>query len=349
MASGSHQILLPAHHDPWLHTHGHVAETGAWHRFYPLVAEFLATRRPVYFDVYRRRASGTFRRMLRQGEEPPRALIGALGKRRARKHYYVDVEERPEMVRYMEDALDELLGSDLLDLEARCRLIQNLTAQLSMEIHDTMSGLAAFRQQRNIARLVEFVLAEPRAVALLAHMTPRHYSRDTHAVNVGFYALAMALEHYRRRPLHILQEIAFAFFVHDMGKARIRPSVLQKSGPLDSAEWSEMRRHPAYGYNLLEREQMLTPQARIVVMQHHERPDGRGYPDGLDLDHIHPIARICALADAFDSLTTTSPWRRGVGVFEALARMKEDAGRQFDPDLFRSFVLMWKERLKETA
>lgn len=114
-----------------------------------------------------------------------------------------------------------------------------------------------------------------------------------------------------------------------------------KRGPLTPTEWKVMRNHVEDGCKLLSEQEMLTRESLIIISQHHERHDGSGYPRNLRGDSIHPHARICAIADAFEGLTSYRPFRKEYSSFEAMKIMKNEMFRDFDPVFFQKFVRLF--------
>lgn len=127
------------------------------------------------------------------------------------------------------------------------------------------------------------------------------------------------------------RRIGLAGALHDVGKRLIDAEILQKSGPLDGAEWEQVHRHPALGERILA-EGGLRDIAGWVRW-HHERPDGRGYPDGLRREQIPLEAAIIAVADAFDAMITARCYGARLTREQALRELRRCAGLQFDPEV----------------
>jgi diguanylate cyclase (GGDEF)-like protein len=134
-----------------------------------------------------------------------------------------------------------------------------------------------------------------------------------------------------------LDEVARAAELHDVGKMAIPDAILHKAGPLEEDEWSFMRRHTVIGERILAAAPALVPVARIVRSSH-ERFDGRGYPDGLSGDDIPLGARIVAVCDAFDAMTSDRAYRAALTRDQALAELNRESGRQFDPLVVEAFL-----------
>ncbi len=134
-----------------------------------------------------------------------------------------------------------------------------------------------------------------------------------------------------------LPRLANAALLHDIGKIGVGDSVLSKPSALDDKEWQEIRRHPQLGYELLKGFDFLKEPAEIVLA-HHERYDGRGYPRGLEGEQIPFGARVFAVVDAFDAMTSRRPYRGPRPAADALQELTRNGGTQFDVRIVRAFV-----------
>jgi HD-GYP domain-containing protein (c-di-GMP phosphodiesterase class II) len=132
-------------------------------------------------------------------------------------------------------------------------------------------------------------------------------------------------------------EVGYGFFLHDLGKVGVPEAVLCKPGPLDEAEWAVMREHPTIGAQIVAPIRFLADAVEIV-RSHHERWDGAGYPRGLRGEAIPLAARIFAVADSFDAMTSDRPYRAALPLEHALDEIAAGAGTQFDPDVARAFL-----------
>jgi putative nucleotidyltransferase with HDIG domain len=133
-----------------------------------------------------------------------------------------------------------------------------------------------------------------------------------------------------------MESLALGALLHDIGKIRVPDAILHKPGKLTEAEWLRMRNHPLYGQQILSGIEFLEDASRVVV-QHHEKWDGSGYPWGLAGRGIDRNARIFALADAFDAMTSDRVYRAGSSYEEAAAELTQSAGTHFDPNVVEAF------------
>ncbi len=135
------------------------------------------------------------------------------------------------------------------------------------------------------------------------------------------------------------EELLHAAPMHDVGKLGIPDAILRKPGALDDAEWEVMKRHPQIGAEILgEHRSGLLAIARRIAIAHHEKWDGSGYPEGLAGEAIPEEARIVAIADVFDALTSVRPYKPAWPVEKAVDFLREQAGRHFDPRLVELFI-----------
>jgi HD-GYP domain-containing protein (c-di-GMP phosphodiesterase class II) len=135
-----------------------------------------------------------------------------------------------------------------------------------------------------------------------------------------------------------LRRVEFAALLHDVGKIAIPKEIINKPGPLDDVEWELIRTHTVEGERMLERVGGLLGEVGQIVRSCHERWDGHGYPDGLAGDAIPVEARIVCACDAFNAMTTTRSYRKGMTVSFALEEMRACAGSQFDPAVSKTLA-----------
>src|SRR3954465_2563985 len=143
-------------------------------------------------------------------------------------------------------------------------------------------------------------------------------------------------------------QLAYGFLLHDIGKLSVPDAVLKKPGPLTDTEWTLMRRHPEAGARILDAIPFLD-KAVDVVLHHHERWDGRGYPAGLQEDGIPLWARIFSVADTVDAITSNRPYRRGRPLDQAIDEILSRAGSQFDPGCAHALAEIDQEAMEEVV
>ena len=182
---------------------------------------------------------------------------------------------------------------------------------------------------RNIAETYQNTL-----LALVAALDAREHETSDHSQRVVKYTGEIASRMGIKGPE--LEEIGRGALLHDVGKIGVPDAVLLKPGKLTTDEWREMRRHPDIGYAMIQNIPFLSTPAQIVL-SHQERFDGEGYPRKLQRNEIHIGARIFAVADTLDAMTSDRPYRKGTSFGNAIAEIQRCANGQFDPEVVRAF------------
>lgn len=172
-------------------------------------------------------------------------------------------------------------------------------------------------------------------LALVSALDAREHETSDHSQRVVEYTSAIAHRLGIKGPE--LDEIGRGALLHDIGKIGVPDAVLLKPGQLTPQEWVEMRKHPDTGYQMIQPIAFLSIPAQIVL-SHQERYDGRGYPRGLKDEEIHIGARIFAIADTLDAMTSDRPYRKGTSFSNAIAEIERCKGTQFDPEVVRAFL-----------
>lgn len=158
----------------------------------------------------------------------------------------------------------------------------------------------------------------------------------SHPVNVAF--VAYEIGKWLNLSKSELFNLTCAAFLHDIGKAKIRDSLLNKKEALSSDEMEVMRTHSIIGFRLLEKLEVLEPEVLYGILHHHERLDGSGYPTGLKGDQISLFGRIIAVADIFDAVTATKAYQEKSSPFKAVEEIEASAFAVLDPYICQTFI-----------
>ena len=222
--------------------------------------------------------------------------------------------------------LEEVRARVMQALEKRRLIVENRGYQERLEE----------RVQAQARRLEGLFLGSVQALAeALDAKDP--YTRG-HSIRVSQYSsvIARALD----LAPDVIRQIELGGHVHDIGKIGVREAVLNKAGPLTEEEYEHIMTHTLTGWRILSPLLADAPICLNIVRSHHERFDGRGTPDRIAGQQIPLEARIAAVADSFDAMTSFRPYRRGgrMSVEDAVAELERNSGTQFDPDVLRAFV-----------
>ncbi|MET0686748.1 MAG: HD domain-containing phosphohydrolase [Solirubrobacteraceae bacterium] len=224
-------------------------------------------------------------------------------------------------------------GQDTVaSLRARLARLEREAASRERQLEAYAADLReVFKQER--ARAQELRRSYKATVLALANaVEARDAYTGRHAQRVAAYGLRLA----HAAGVDVDAQVEFGFLLHDIGKVAVPDAILFKPGPLTADEYTLMTAHPMIGWEILRHIDFLDD-AKTVVRHHHERWDGTGYPDGMAGEAIPLHARVFALADALDALTTDRPYRAAVSWAAARDTIREAAGSHFDPAIVAAY------------
>jgi putative nucleotidyltransferase with HDIG domain len=224
-------------------------------------------------------------------------------------------------------------GKDTVaSLRARLARLEREAAARQRQLEAYAADLREiFKQERNRAQ--ELRRSYKATVLALANaVEARDAYTGKHAERVAAYGLRVA----HAAGVEIDPQVEFGFLLHDIGKVAVPDAILFKPGPLTDDEWAQIRKHPEVGSQILRHIDFLD-EAKSVVVHHHERWDGGGYPLGLAGESIPIHARVFTVADTLDALTTERPYRTAVSWAHARRVICEESGTQFDPAIVTAY------------
>lgn len=184
--------------------------------------------------------------------------------------------------------------------------------------------------------LVNEIIQAPDAIVNLVDIKSFDDYTFTHNINVA--TLSILIGQVMKISKDDLQELGTGALLHDVGKLKVSLAILNKDGKLTDAEFAEMKRHPAYGYEILCKSSDISERSRMVALQHHEKFQGGGYPKFLKGRDISMFARIAAIADVYDALTTDRPYRVAMSPYDAIKIIMSGVDTQFDPEILQHFI-----------
>mgnify|MGYP001233885486 FL=1 len=237
----------------------------------------------------------------------------------------------------LNDSQDETAGFDVGGVDYLTKPVSPPVVRARVRTHLSLVRMEELRETR-----LQIVQRLGRAAEYKDNETGMHVIRMSHFSKL----LALAAGH---SPAWA-EDLLNAAPMHDVGKIGIPDAVLRKPGPLDADEWATMRRHPEIGAEIIgEHPSGVLQLAREIALAHHEKWDGSGYPRGLAGEAIPLSARIVAIADVFDALTTRRPYKEPWPVQEAMNHIAAQAGKHFDPALVALFAPLLPQLLEIRA
>lgn len=203
----------------------------------------------------------------------------------------------------------------------------NMTEQNLAELFTQMrvSEEAAESSKKVIASYVDLMVSSPQTLTTILKLVSHGEYLYYHSIAVAIFSMFIARSsgRFNRKMLEL---VGLGGFLHDIGCTQVDRSILDSPNELSADEWEKMHDHPRLGLRMVERTPTIPDEVRHIIYQHHEEPEGRGYPNGLKDSAIYLPARIVSLADAFSALISNRPFRKAYSVEEALRILNSGSG-----------------------
>lgn len=262
------------------------------------------------------------------------------------QHLYVPTGQHRVFQRVMTERLVRAYEDPELGRAERCRIVRESCGKM---IEDLMSfphveGIAETIGTM-AARFSAWCVEDPDKFGYLLDMSEHDFYTTTHMVNVGVGCGLLCAE-LLGGDESCMRDVMQGGLIHDVGKRGVPADILNKEGKLTDEEWVMIRNHPTMGAELISRQEGITPVAIEMTRDHHERMDGRGYPAGLKAAQIGRFARLCAVVDVYDAMTSARPYRGAIPPCKVLESMREEAGTVLDAEMFRAWESVVKRLIQ---
>jgi len=238
--------------------------------------------------------------------------------------------------------LREAIADKNLAPDRKAQAVYHHSREMMTRLLDVPTAENIRAGKEAISAVTDLILSDDATAKTLLRITAHDFYTYTHSVNVGVTGLMLAKELYKGSDGHDLHELGAGFFLHDLGKIKVDPDIINKPARLTEDEMRRMRIHPYQGYKLLRDAEAMSEECRLIIMEHHELFDGGGYPKRLKGDQIHIYGRICCIADVFDALTAERSYKKAMKPFDALTLMRDKMNNHFDKQLFGTFVRLFQ-------
>jgi len=304
--------------------------------YYQVERVFLSQGRQIDFGLYR-----LFDLRLMPVAEPIRDKLAVIpaGLQHLRGDIVIRNEDIPRYQKYI-----DLVTADMATADPRKKqkmqaiaIKEKSKAIVKDLLDDPRSGENIKKVVNVITDLTDCILSDRDVLQDLVTLSSYDQYTYTHSVNVA--VLASGIGASCGLPKDTVRALGVGAVLHDVGKSAIPAGILNKPGRLNAREFEIMKGHVLEGFRTIESNDAVPEEARIVVFQHHERLGGTGYPNGLAGEQITILGRICAVADCYDAMTTSRPYKDAGTPFQALTQMKTEKA-SYDADVLDSFIRM---------
>jgi putative nucleotidyltransferase with HDIG domain len=244
--------------------------------------------------------------------------------------FYILEEHRQAYKDFVFDRLNE----DGLDAKLKASILRESSITLAEEIFEQPDVNRALSDSKELIRgFIDFMDQEPEGMAHLISLSSHDFYTYNHSLDVGIYSLGLGqAAGYSKEDL---AELGRGALFHDIGKRNVHVDIICKKGPLNDVEWAQMQKHPQYGLKILT-ESNCSEAMKACCFEHHESFLGNGYPQQLSGPEIHPMARIVAITDTYDALTTKRSYNQPMSPTDALEFMTTKLAGRYDADLLNA-------------
>lgn len=290
----------------------------------------LGAMEPIPFDVFVL-VNTKYVHYLRAGDSITFEKIQAF-ETKASDVFYIQMSQKENYRNY----LTRQLRSDTIDAKAKAYILRESSLSMIEELFETSDVARAIKESKQIvAGFIDFIDANPEGMAHLIGLSSHDFYTYNHSLDVGIYGLGLGkLAGYSAQDL---QELGEGSLFHDIGKRHVDVQIICKNGPLNDVEWAQMQKHPQYGLLILE-DHKISEAIKACCFEHHESFLGNGYPQQLSAEEIHPMARIVAICDTYDAMTTKRSYNEPMSPKDAITFMTTKLANRYDPDLLKAMA-----------
>jgi HD-GYP domain-containing protein (c-di-GMP phosphodiesterase class II) len=296
--------------------------------YYKIRLNSLNSKLPIPFDLYLF-IHDHLVLYLRAGDRLSEAKVDKF-ERHAPDSFYIRTEDRQRYEQYVRDQL----ASEQLNSQEKAVILKETAFTLVEQLFESPDVTRALEDSKEVINnFIEFMEEEPNSLADLIGLSSHDFYTYNHSLDVCIYSLGLgAVAGYRGAELH---ELGQGALFHDIGKRNVALEIITKEGPLNDVEWAQMKKHPQFGLKILT-EHNASESIKACCLEHHENRIGNGYPQRLEGDEIHPMARIVAITDTYDALTTKRSYNDPMTPTDALNFMREKLSSRFDENLLEA-------------
>ncbi|MNS64463.1 Cyclic di-GMP phosphodiesterase response regulator RpfG [compost metagenome] len=233
------------------------------------------------------------------------------------------------------DWVREEMNSDLLNPFDKAAILRESSVALMEDLFENPDVNTALDESRPIITdFINFMEKAPEAMGFMISLSGHDFYTYNHSLDVSIYSLGLgkALGYNPED----LEELGVGALFHDVGKRNVDLDILCKKGGLSDAEWEQMKMHPQFGLVILNGHPNISDAIKAACFEHHESWAGNGYPQQLVADEIHPFARIVAITDTYDAMTTQRSYNVPLKPLDAVAMMKEKLAGRYDPEMLKA-------------
>ncbi|MDB5037941.1 MAG: hypothetical protein JWQ35_1469 [Bacteriovoracaceae bacterium] len=255
------------------------------------------------------------------------------------KIIYIYCETERDLRHFYEQNLSNIIENKEIPVKKKAEVLYQCAKGIAHDIFENPENKESIGRSKIVVENTIRLLSQGTDAFLqIISLSSHDYYTYTHCVNVMAFSVGL-LSSLGIKDQALLNEVGIGALLHDIGKAKVPHHVLNKPGPLNAEEWAVMKQHPALGFEMLF--ETPTPErSKSIVVQHHEKISGSGYPSGLKGESVPLISQVVSICDAYDAMTTTRVYKQGMSPFKAFGIITQEMKGAFDPNLISHFIKM---------
>jgi len=254
------------------------------------------------------------------------------------KNLFIRKEDKKIYLKYVESSLKHIVNDSRVDIKEKAYIVYDVAKNIMEDVfEDPRSGEQVERSKIWVSNTIDFIVRSKGSFSGMMSMISYDYYTYTHSVNVSVLGLLFAK--YLGLDGGEMQVFGTGLLLHDVGKTQIDPAIINKKERLNDEEFARIKMHVDLGADILKQTGGIDSTSFFPIMQHHEKYNGKGYPNGLKGEAIHKYGRIAGIIDVYDALTTQRSYSDARKPFAALKIMNEEMKESFDEKYFKDFIL----------
>lgn len=281
---------------------------------------------------------------VKEGDKIPKEKILNLHAKDSGESFLLAISDKEKYQNYIRD----LMNSSTYPDSEKAIILKESSIAILEDLFDNPDVKKALDESKPIITdLINFMNNAPNEMGNLITLSGHDFYTYNHSFDVSIYSLGLgqALGFNKTE----LEELGLSSLYHDLGKRLVPLEILCKKGALDDNEWIQMRMHPQLGLKILNEHENISDAIKAACFEHHESWAGGGYPQGISKQEIHPFARIVALTDTYDAMTTQRSYNTPMKPADALNLMNGNLAQRYDPDMLKAMYSVLFKMKKDAA
>lgn len=320
-------------------------EKSHYSTFTPIAKETLKNGEKYPYNIYRQVDEKIFSILLQKGT-PFSISNQCFIVDEIDSNFYIKSDDKLKYYAFIQHHITDILDDDKINMDVKASLIKEIASVTMSELFNSdVNSENLSKINTLVNNSIKLMLTDRNAMYSMLKVTSFDYYTYTHCIDVATYALGFGS--YLQLELDDLNTLGKAAMLHDIGKKNIPYEIITKNGKLTDEEFEIIKQHPTYSVEVLTQNGETNAQMLQLIEQHHEKCDGTGYPNGLKEKKIHKLAKVIAVCDVFNALTTRRTYKDRMTSFDAFKIMCTQMSHHLCTETLKQFITFMGCHYKE--